>query len=168
MGGDRKLLIDLDAAVRQQGWSARCSYYNHRGNDGINDLRERAAFGVFCRHCAEGTCIRACPQEALKRGEDGIVRRSTMLCVKCNSCVIACPFGTLMEELIPFATSRCDACASRLAEGEVPLCVSSVSDGSLQYGQIAEDPSRDIYALNDRVLVRTSMWKREAGKGQRE
>ena len=165
MGGERRLLIDLDASVKRPNWSARCSYYYHPGNDGANFLREKATFGVFCRHCREGTCIRACPTEALARGDDGIVRRSSMLCVKCNSCVIACPFGTLMEELIPFATSHCDTCTARLGTGEVPLCVASSSDGSLQYVEMSEDPSKDIYALDQKVLVRTGMWKRDAGKG---
>ena len=159
------LLIDLDAGLKKPGLSARCSYYHHPGNDGVAYLREMAAFAVFCRHCREGTCIRACPQEALSRGDDGIVHRSSMLCVKCNSCVIACPFGTLVEELIPFATSRCDACTGRLAADEVPLCVASDPEGSLQYVEASEDPSKNLYALDRNVLVRTSMWKRDAGKG---
>ena len=159
------LLIDLDAGLKKPGLSARCSYYHHPGNDGVAFLREMAAFAVFCRHCREGTCIRACPQEALSRGDDGIVHRSSMLCVKCNSCVIACPFGTLVEELIPFATSRCDACTGRLAADEVPLCVASDPDGSLSYVEASEDPSKNLYALGANVLVRTSMWKRDAGKG---
>ena len=88
-----------------------------------------------------------------------------MLCVKCNSCVIACPFGTLMEELIPYATSMCDECRSRLAADEVPLCVASDPDGPLAYVEASEDPSKNIYALDRNVLVRTSMWKRDTGKG---
>lgn len=165
MGDARMLLLDLDAALKEPGRSPRCSYYHHPKNDGVAFLREKAAFAVFCRHCQEGTCIRACPREALARGDDGIVRRSAMLCVKCNSCVIACPFGTLMEELIPYATSMCDECMSRLAADEVPLCVASDPDGPLAYVKASEDPSKNIYAFERNVLVRTSMWKRDAGKG---
>ena len=88
-----------------------------------------------------------------------------MLCVKCNSCDIACPFGTLMEELIPLATSGCDACTGRLAADEVPLCVASDPEGSLRYVVASADPSKNLYALDRNVLVRTSMWKRDEGKG---
>ena len=166
MGEQKKLLIDLDASTKRADWRVPCSYYHHPRNDGAARLREMAAFGVFCRHCKEGTCIRACPKEALSRAEDGIVHRASMLCVKCNSCVIACPFGTILEELIPLATSQCDYCVARLSGDEVPLCVKSAADGSLQYVDVSEDPSKDIFALNDHVLVRTRTWKRDPVKGQ--
>ena len=38
-------------------------------------------------------------------------------------------------------------------------------DGSLTYVEASEDPSKNLYALGANVLVRTSMWKRDAGKG---
>ncbi|MEW5816430.1 MAG: 4Fe-4S dicluster domain-containing protein [Spirochaetota bacterium] len=156
-----KLLLDLDTSSKNPDWSVQCSYYHHRENDGGTFLREQAAFSLFCRHCEEGTCVRACPKEALKRGEDGIVRRSTMLCVKCNSCVIACPFGTILDELIPFTTSQCDFCRDRLTEAEVPLCAAACNDGSISFGEYAEEPEKNIFALNNSVLVRVRTWQKD-------
>ena len=123
-------------------------------------MRELATFAVFCRHCREGTCIKACPTDALRRGGDGIVRRSSMLCVKCHSCVIACPFGTIMEDLIPLATSRCDYCLGRLNEDEAPLCAQSCTDESVRFGEFAEDPEQNIFAFDENVLIHSKVWQR--------
>ncbi|MGQ9629294.1 MAG: 4Fe-4S dicluster domain-containing protein [bacterium] len=156
-----KLLIDLDISGKRKDWSVECSYFYHPKNNGGTFLREQATFAFFCRHCEDGTCVRACPKDALVRGEDGIVRRSTMLCVKCHSCVIACPFGTLMEELVPFTTSQCDLCIDRLEKEGEPLCATSCTDGSVKFGEFSEDPKNDIYALNENVLVHVSTWKKD-------
>ena len=164
-GTEAKLLVDLEA-VEQVSAELRvpCSYYYHPANDGYAALRETATFALFCRHCAEGTCVKACPKEALTRGEDGIVRRSTMLCVKCNSCVLACPFGTIREALIPFASSRCDYCVGRLGPGESPKCVEAAGGQLVRFGRFSEDESQGIHALNDVVLVKVQTWKKDAGR----
>ncbi|RKX79162.1 MAG: hypothetical protein DRP87_04150 [Spirochaetes bacterium] len=156
-----KLLIDLEA-MKSRIEPLPCSYYHHRENDGITALREQAIFTVFCRHCEEGACIRACPKEALKRGEDKIVRRSTMMCVRCNSCVIACPFGTIQEDSIPYKTSICDFCVGRLRNGEAPICVEKCTDGSVKFGDFKEDAEKDIYPLGEHVLVHVKTWKKDS------
>ena len=162
MGQRERLLLDLEVIdAKREGWSVPCSYYYHPENDGGAFLREQAAFATFCRHCEEGTCVRACPTEALTRGDDGIVHRSSMLCVKCNSCVIACPFGTIMSELIPFTTSRCDYCLDRLGKEEIPLCAKGCKDESIKFGEFSEDPARDIYLLKCNVLVQVRIWKKD-------
>ena len=158
-----KLLVDLDAVDAEapcEGRRVPCSYYYHPADDGYAVLREKAVFAVFCRHCEQAVCIKACPTEALERADDGIVRRSSMQCVKCNSCVIACPFGTIQEAMIPYATSQCDFCLGRVDPGEAPRCVEAGASQVVKYGPFAPDAEAGIFALNEAVLVRSKTWKR--------
>ena len=98
----KKLFVDLDICAVCPECVVDCDYLYHPGNNGITHLREKAHFALICRHCEQAPCVNSCPQEALKRGEDKVVVRSNMLCIGCNSCLAACPFGTIYPEIIPF------------------------------------------------------------------
>ena len=156
----KRLFVDLDICDNCPECVVDCSYFYHPGNNGITELREKAAFALICRHCKEGTCVIACPNDALERGEDGILKRSNMLCIKCNSCVVACPFGTIQEGIIPFLTSGCDVCVGRVEDAD-PVCVSTCPYGALKYGEFSEDPENRIYVVRGNVIVHTTSWERE-------
>ena len=49
----------------------------------------------------EPTCALVCPADAIKRGEDGVVRSSALKprCIACSNCVLACPFGVPKVEV---------------------------------------------------------------------
>ncbi|MDP2991328.1 MAG: 4Fe-4S binding protein, partial [Kiritimatiellota bacterium] len=46
-----------------------------------------------CARC--GTCIEACPRDALSFGEDGFIVVDCALCDGCGICIKACPNGAL-------------------------------------------------------------------------
>jgi len=121
--GLKKLYIDLDKCLDCAEEKCSCSYNFHPGNNGIISLREMASFAVICRKCEQGTCVLSCPKEALEKKEDGVLKRYNMRCVACKSCTLACPFGTIIPELIPYKVSGCDFCIGRLGAAEVPVCV---------------------------------------------
>ena len=98
-----RLIIDLAACDRCDGCSIGPS---------VLALRERATFELVCRRCEHASCVEACPFEALERGENGIVKRHNMRCVSCKSCSLACPFGTIYMELLPFYAMDYEAAVS--------------------------------------------------------
>lgn len=69
---------------------------------------------LFCNQCSEEYCINSCPENALEKDSQGIVRFDKDLCTACMACVDSCSHVAFDPE-----TERvviCDLC-----NGE-PLC----------------------------------------------
>jgi Fe-S-cluster-containing dehydrogenase component len=157
----KRLYIDLEACRKCKECKVACSYYYHPFNDGVQYLREIGEFAVTCRKCSEAPCVKACPSDALEKQEDGVVHRYNLRCVSCNTCSYACPFGTILPEVIPYATSRCDYCIGRLAEGEEPLCVKDCPEKAVQYGDFEPDEKAFKFLVNEHLIVHSIPWKKE-------
>jgi len=159
----KRLFIDLDvcdSCEAREKCVARCSYPYHPGNDGVTSLRELAAYAVICRKCESGNCVNACPTEALERDAKGVLRRYNMRCVGCKSCSVACPFGTIYPEVIPYGLSRCDYCLGRIAPAEDPLCVRTCPLGAIKWTEIEPDETRHLHQVGDHLIVKCEVWKR--------
>ena len=46
-----------------------------------------------CYHCDRPACVEACPTGAMQQREDGVVFSDLEICIGCQTCAIACPFG---------------------------------------------------------------------------
>ncbi len=157
----KRLYIDLDICSECPKCVIECSYFYHPGNNGVTSLRELASYATICRQCKEGSCVKACPREALEKQENKILKRYNLRCVKCNSCAFACPFGTILPEFIPYAVSQCDYCLDRCDGGRKPLCVTSCPYGALKYGEFGADEEKDEYLIGDNLVVHCRLWGRE-------
>jgi len=154
-----KLIIDLAKSRLQEDSGVQCSYKHHPENKGIDSLLEMIRFVLICRRCEGAPCIKACPRGALEKvpGKDndaGILKRANMLCTGCGTCAIACPFGTIYPDLIPFPSSVCDVCRGRLRPGEKPLCVQTCSDGSISYGDVS--PGGDLVEVFEDIVIKVA------------
>lgn len=136
-----KLIIDLQKCSEQNLSDVKCSYKHHPENNGMQILLEKIYFALICRKCNSAPCVEACPQNALEKvptenKDESTLKRGNMLCTGCGTCAIACPFGTIYTDLIPFASNICDVCKDRLPSGEKPLCTQTCNDGCIDYKQI--------------------------------
>lgn len=156
-----KLLLNLEKLRGIDPGEIECSYTEHPDNRGVVDLIEKATFNLICRHCELATCVEACPQDALEKQEDDVVKRYVLRCSNCFSCAAACPFGTIIPEFIPYYTPVCDYCLGRLEEGEDPLCVRTAPDGAIRYGDFEENEEEGIFRVNDNLLVKAVRWEKE-------
>ena len=95
-------------------------------------------FSASCNHCENPACVAICPVGAMQKAEDGTVVHDDELCIGCQSCVNACPYGVpqYREELN--ITGKCDACASLRAQGKKPACVASCLMRCLDFGDVDE------------------------------
>ena len=160
-----KLIIDLAKCRLQDESNVRCSYKHHPQNKGIDSLLEMIRFALVCRKCESAPCINACPRDALEKApsdnnDAGVLKRANMLCTGCGSCAIACPFGTIYTDLIPYPSSVCDVCRDRLAPGEKPLCVNTCEDASLDYGEVVAEG--DLTEVFEGIVVKVrggSLWE---------
>ena len=160
-----KLVVDLAKCRLQEESGVQCSYKHHPENKGFDSLLEMIRFALICRRCESAPCISACPQNALEKvpsenNDAGVLKRANMLCTGCGTCAIACPFGTIYTDLIPFPSSVCDVCRGRLGPGEKPLCVNTCRDGSLEYKQVVAEG--DLVEVFEDIVVRVesgSLWQ---------
>ncbi len=157
----KRLYIDLEKCRECESCDVKCSYFYHPFNNGIIYLREIGEFATTCRQCEKAPCVTSCPCDALEKQENGIVKRYNMRCVSCNTCSYACPFGTILPELIPYATSRCDYCIKRLNEDEEPLCIQGCDKDAVRYGDFEPDEKNFEFLVNDNLIVRSIPWKKE-------
>ena len=118
---------------------------------------------VNCQHCANPSCVKACPVGATyKREEDGIVVQNYDKCIGCRYCMVACPYGARSfnwkkpEYHVDFAVGdadatphqyntveKCSFCAHRLAKGEKPACMVLCPGRSRFFGDL-DDPNSEV------------------------
>lgn len=98
---------------------------------------------ITCCHCADPTCLAACPVKAItKRQADGVVFVDRDLCLghdNCDLCLQVCPYAAPQFGAEHNAKmQKCDFCVDRLAEGRAPICVASCPMRALDAGTLAE------------------------------
>ncbi|MCM8795648.1 MAG: 4Fe-4S ferredoxin [Candidatus Omnitrophica bacterium] len=155
----KRLFIDLEICSQCKECLVCCDYFYHPQNNGITSLREYATFAIICRHCEEAPCVAACYRYALEKQADGILKRYRMRCTSCKSCSIACPFGTILADFIPYLDSACDYCLG--LKGQLPKCVSSCPKKAIEIKEIEEDLEKNIYLVGEHLAVHTLRWSRE-------
>ncbi|MCD6453075.1 MAG: 4Fe-4S dicluster domain-containing protein [Dehalococcoidales bacterium] len=94
------------------------------------EQREPISFAVQCRHCDESPCVYACLTGALQRDPDtGIVTVDIDRCAGCWTCMLACPYSVIRQDLYQGKIAKCDLCKGR----EIPACVENCPNEALTY-----------------------------------
>jgi len=162
----KRLFVDLEICDKCEECKVACQYFYHTQNNGVANLREYATFALLCRHCEQAPCVTSCYHNALEKQEDGNIRRYKMRCTSCKSCIIACPFGTIFIDFIPYLDSRCDYCLN-CVEKELPPCIKSCPEGAIEYKEIEkEEPENNLYFVGEHLAVHTIKWFREEVVGR--
>lgn len=166
--GERKrLVIDLAACDRCERCGVVCDPACGDGAGAMLSLREHATFELVCRRCAHASCIVACPFDALERSDaGGVIKRHNLRCVSCKSCALACPFGTIYSELLPFYSldyaSACRACM-----GETPpSCVATCKHDAVEW-RFVETGEDDVHIVDDFLAARVRKWVRREPDAER-
>jgi formate dehydrogenase iron-sulfur subunit len=140
----KRVYLNLDLCCGCRSCAAGCAYGHHvQSLLGHADIEGMADLPLHCLHCDQPACAAACPNEAMKKMEDGMVLRSTLKCVGCSSCAAACPFGVIQPDLKKHIVPKCDLCIDRLAEGNIPRCVATCTSGALSFEEIDDQLADD-------------------------
>ena len=153
----KKILIDMTKCRDCEDCVVSCSYEFHPNNIGIKDIRELATFRFSCRKCEDAPCIAVCPVEALERNKDGVIDRATNICIGCKSCVSACPFGTIMDDIFNYKKSICDLCEFSNETTNLE-CINTCPENAISLVDMEENTDENIHKLNDNILVKEYTW----------
>ncbi|MDR0363303.1 MAG: 4Fe-4S dicluster domain-containing protein, partial [Planctomycetota bacterium] len=133
----KRIFIDRDKCQGCLGCAVACMAEHNPAGKSVYDLdmasRENVIHNnvlldaaakptpVFCRHCDDPDCVRACMSGAMtKDPATGRVAHDAERCASCYMCVMSCPYGVLKVDMATRRTIRkCDYCGDR----ESPRCV---------------------------------------------
>jgi carbon-monoxide dehydrogenase iron sulfur subunit len=155
----KRLFIDLEICSQCKECKVVCDYFYHPQNNGITSLREYATFTLICRQCEEAPCVNSCYHDALEKQSDGILKRYKMRCTSCKSCSIACPFGTIFADFIPYLDAKCDYCIG--ITGKLPRCVTSCPEKAIEVKEVEENIEANIYFVGESLAVHSRKWSKE-------
>ena len=120
-------------------------------------IRELASFWSTCRRCEDAPCTSVCPADALEKDTNGMIHRALNLCIRCKSCITACPFGTLMNDLFAVKTQGYHY-FDLDNEQELQQFVDAYDDEIVRIVEFDAKPDENIYKLSDRVLIKDITW----------
>ena len=96
-------------------------------------------YSASCNHCSKPECVAVCPIGAAHVDiEDGTVQIDSSICIGCQYCVTACPYGNpryLMDRMV---VQKCDACKTWREDGEHIACVSACPMRALEFRPLDE------------------------------
>ena len=102
---------------------------------------------VQCQHCAQSECVAVCPTGASHKLEDGTVQIDKSKCIGCQFCAMACPYGVRYLNEEERVVEKCTMCEQKIAQGELPQCVSQCGGRARFFGDL--DEGIDSFAAPD-------------------
>ena len=95
---------------------------------------------LSCQHCATPECVSVCPTGATTKAENGMVQIDPNVCIGCESCIPACPYGVRYLNEDTGVVEKCNLCQDIIDSGEVdlPRCVSQCCGMARWYGDLDE------------------------------
>jgi sulfite dehydrogenase (quinone) subunit SoeB len=174
--GQRKLglVIDLDTCVGCHACAVNCKEWNTGGHPGpLTDFEPYQAHpqGVWlnrvhtyeagtgaesrtvhfprsCLHCEQPACVTVCPTGAsYKRAEDGIVLVNEEICIGCQLCAWACPYGARELDEDQGVMKKCTLCIDRIYNENLPererepACVATCPARARHFGDLGDPES---------------------------
>jgi len=155
----KRLFVDLEICNKCRECAVACDYFYHPQNNGVASVREYATFATICRHCEQAPCVASCYHKALEKQPYGHLKRYKMRCTSCKSCTIACPFGIIFQDFIPYLDAKCDYCVG--VTEKLPKCVTTCPEKAIEVREAVEDLEKNIYLVGENLAVHTLKWSRE-------
>jgi len=147
-----------DVPRDEQRISVATMLEGQEGAEGLNASPGRAmeqgadpgetSIPMQCYHCSNAPCVSVCPTDSLVSLEDGFVDVRDSLCVGCQYCLSACPFGAPQfpnsDEGVAnlFGSGgtmdKCTMCEERQSVGKGPACAEECSTDAILVGSADE------------------------------
>ena len=93
---------------------------------------------VSCQHCENPECVKVCPTGASMKLADGTVQIDKSKCIGCQFCAMACPYNVRYLNEEERVVEKCTLCEQKIAQGELPQCVSQCGAIARFFGDLDE------------------------------
>ena len=124
-----------------------------------------------CMHCADPSCVSACPVSAMTKDPvTGVVGYSADACIGCRYCVAACPFGIpkYQYDQVAGKIGKCELCRHRHKDGKYSGCAEVCPTGATLFGKtedlLAEAKRRLAMKPGDNIKVPRGHLRAAPGK----
>ncbi len=104
---------------------------------------------MSCQHCEDAPCLKACPEQAIKKGPGGSVIIDYELCQGHGSCVEACPYGAIYLDPASEKAVKCHNCYHRLEHEMQPACASTCPADAIYFGDLNDPKSPVSLAIKE-------------------
>ena len=153
----KKLLVDLMKLRDYEQVPAEGVFKQDAYRLSFKTIRELATFQFTCRKCEKAPCVNACPVEALQKNEQGVISRVVYKCIRCKSCIVICPFGTMVDDL--FAVKTSGRRYIHLAdEKDLVEFAGLFPDEVISVVETEENPKENIFQLTSQILIKEQPW----------
>lgn len=133
---NRVLVVEYEKCTGCKSCEMACSVYHLRASNPVKSAirivkseGEGLSVPVVCQQCEDPPCAAICPVQAIARDpETDALIVDGDLCVGCQMCVVACPFGAVVLDRDRRQAIKCDLCG-----GAEPWCVRFCEPGALAY-----------------------------------
>lgn len=143
----KRIFINKDKCAGCLGCGVACMAEHNPAGKSVYDLRlsdkanamlnnvqlDSAAnpVPVFCRHCDDPACVRACMSGAMTKNPlTGTVDYDADVCAACFMCLMSCPFGVLkVDPATRTIIQKCDYCGDRGS----PRCTDECPTGAIEF-----------------------------------
>ncbi|MGV8084001.1 MAG: 4Fe-4S dicluster domain-containing protein [Coriobacteriia bacterium] len=122
---------------------------------------------IPCQHCANPTCVSACPYSVFGKRTDGIVTvGDTEKCKACQNkpCISACPYSVIDLDPVTGKASKCDFCVDLIDQGKAPACTTTCLTQSYKFGDL-DDPDSEVSQIVKAWEGYVHQLKPESGNG---
>lgn len=152
----------VENSVSLGNFRTKVYYYDYPAVNPYNKkaTMKRTFLPTLCMHCAEAPCLSACPNDAISRGADGIVRVNESECDSNRDCIKACPYGAIHIDPVSKVADKCDFCSHRLAADMQPACVEVCPAEVFVFGDL-NNPASKINAFLAKNAQELSVLKPE-------
>lgn len=101
------------------------------------------AISAACNHCENPACVRSCPTRAMYKDEqDGTVQHDDDVCIGCQACIMACPYGAPVYLEEQGIVNKCNACIDTREEDGSTTCEAACGMRAIEFGDFDELAAR--------------------------
>ena len=98
-----------------------------------------------CQQCEDAPCLKACPNEAIYKDNNGIIRLYENRCDLSLDCIKACPYDARYIDSRKKITDKCIFCSdTRLARGETTTACQITCPAKVRIFGDLDDPNSEI------------------------